>query len=249
MADALPTGASVLDELHAKFGVRGLERIEQALTIYDSGEVPPLPDKQYSQALYVPGLTAKPWHEAKDFAWWTPFEDATPEVLRELAIVEKADVGYTDWAGYGQGWTGRAFYQQGAWQEATCALAPVTTALLRSTRYTQGDFLYSVIKGGGFIGHHSGQCNAILSTHLALIIPPGCLIEVGGVKREWQVGKCLAFDDSFAHAVWNTSSQRRVCLVWEVWHPELTDLECAAMAIAYQKLVNDLPDEDEADEG
>lgn len=243
-----PPATDLLDEVHARFGRRGLERIEETLRGHARGLVPKLANPlQFSHALYVPGLTAKPWHDRADFAWWQPFEDAAPEVLRELAVVEQQRVGFANWSGYGHSWTGRMFYSQGLWNESTCALAPVTAGLLASTHYTQGEFLFSVLGPGGFIPHHSGACNAVLSCHLALIIPDGCRIEVGGVSRTWTTGKVLAFDDSFSHAVWNTSNQRRVCLVWEVWHPELRDIERAALAIIYQKLVNEAPD-DEGDD-
>src|SRR5689334_17392550 len=115
MSDPAATTAEVLDEIHTRYGTKGLERVEAALRFHDSGEIPQLQPFQHSQALYVPGLTGKPWHDPKDFAWWTPFEEATADVLRELEIVEKANVGFSDWSGYGHGWTGRMFYSQGKW--------------------------------------------------------------------------------------------------------------------------------------
>lgn len=242
-----PDALTALDEVHARVGTRGLERIEAGLEYLARGVVPTCPELQHSHALYVPGLTARPWHDPAGFAWSARFEAAFPEVLRELAKVEQANVGFSDWSGYGHGWTGRMFYSQGEWNAATCALAPTTAALLKSTHYTQGEFLFSVLKARGVIPHHSGGCNAVLSCHLALIIPEGCKIRVGGVWGSWTPGKVLAFDDSFSHAVWNTSDERRVCLVWEVWHPELTEVERAALAILYQRLVNEAPDEGEPD--
>ena len=76
----------------------------------------------------------------------------------------------------------------------------------------------------------------MLSCHLALDIPPDCHIEVGGQQRSWQPGKVLLFDDSFAHGCSNDSASRRICLVWEVWHPGLTEVERAAVALLYQRV-------------
>ncbi|MFD8719167.1 aspartyl/asparaginyl beta-hydroxylase domain-containing protein [Streptomyces sp. NPDC059629] len=39
-------------------------------------------------------------------------------------------------------------------------------------------------------------------------IPEGCGITVAGGTRTWQEGKCLLFDYSFEHAVWNRGTRR-----------------------------------------
>ena len=49
-------------------------------------------------------------------------------------------------------------------------------------------------------------------------------LAVGSEVREWTVGKCIAFDDSFTHTAWHDgtgSSGDRVVLLVDVWHPEL----------------------------
>jgi hypothetical protein len=230
---------ALINEMHAELGKKGLARIEEGLRAYAAGTEPVVADPtQFSHIFYVKGLTAKPWYDRGEFPWTASFEAATKDVLREFHVVEEADVGRSDWSGYGIGWVGRRFYSGGTWDEDTCALAPITASLLRSVHYTQGDFLYSIVKPRGTIPHHSGGVNAVLSCHLALIVPEGCKIRVGGVWGAWEPGKVLAFDDSFSHAVWNTSRDRRVCLVWEVWHPELSEVERAAMVMVYARLLN-----------
>jgi aspartyl/asparaginyl beta-hydroxylase (cupin superfamily) len=41
------------------------------------------------------------------------------------------------------------------------------------------------------------------------------------------MGKTLVFDDSFEHEVWNDSSRRRVILIFDIFHPDLTHEEVA----------------------
>jgi hypothetical protein len=43
--------------------------------------------------------------------------------------------------------------------------------------------------------------------------------------RSWEEGKCLIFDDSFEHEVWNHSTGRRVVLLLRFWHPGIGDWE------------------------
>jgi aspartyl/asparaginyl beta-hydroxylase (cupin superfamily) len=45
----------------------------------------------------------------------------------------------------------------------------------------------------------------------------------------WQEGKCLVFDDSFEHEVWNKSDSERVVLLIQFWHPDLTEAEVWAL--------------------
>lgn len=37
----------------------------------------------------------------------------------------------------------------------------------------------------------------------------------------WTEGKCIVFDDSYEHEVWNDSDQDRVVLLINFWHPAL----------------------------
>ena len=43
--------------------------------------------------------------------------------------------------------------------------------------------------------------------------------------RCWEEGKCLWFDDSFEHEVWNQSEENRLVLICDMWHPDLNDDE------------------------
>jgi aspartyl/asparaginyl beta-hydroxylase (cupin superfamily) len=61
--------------------------------------------------------------------------------------------------------------------------------------------------------------------HLGIDIPPACGIRVGGVTATWQTGKCIVFDDSFPHEVWNDGERDRIVLVVDLWHPDLSDDE------------------------
>lgn len=197
-----------------------------------------VPDQRIT-VMRVPDLAARPFHDPREFPWNAAFEAATDEVLAEFRRVEAARAGFADFEGYGRGWLAWLFHSEGRWFDDTMRLAPKTTELLKSTHHTQGEFLFSELSPGGVIPPHTGGCNAVLSTHLALIVPPGCRIQVGQEVRAWEKGKVIAFDDSFVHGCWNPSTERRICLVWEVWHPGLDELERRAMAFAYQALVNE----------
>ena len=163
----------VIQELHHRHGKAGLERVTAGLEDMRTGQpiAGAVPDQRIT-VMRVPGLSAIPFHDTAVFPWTPAFEAATDEVLEEFRIVEDHSSKFTDFEGYGRGWLAWLFSSEGQWFEETTKLAPKTTELLRTTNYTQGEFLFSEISAGGVIPPHTGGCNAVLSVHLGLIIPP-----------------------------------------------------------------------------
>jgi aspartate beta-hydroxylase len=68
--------------------------------------------------------------------------------------------------------------------------------------------------------------NTRLTVHLPLIVPPGCRFRVGGETREWRLGTAWVFDDTIEHEAWNDSDGPRAILIFDVWNPQLSPLEC-----------------------
>jgi aspartyl/asparaginyl beta-hydroxylase (cupin superfamily) len=60
---------------------------------------------------------------------------------------------------------------------------------------------------------------------MGILVPENCGIRVGDEVREWTEGGCIYFDSSYRHEVWNTSSKPRVCLMLDIFHPDLTAIE------------------------
>ncbi|MDQ6646330.1 MAG: aspartyl/asparaginyl beta-hydroxylase domain-containing protein, partial [Pseudomonadota bacterium] len=85
------------------------------------------------------------------------------------------------------------------------------------------------LKPGTHILPHRGVTNTRLVTHLPLIIPPDCALQVGGEIHAWQEGKCVTFEDTFEHEDWKRSEQTRVVLILDCWNPDLTEVEQAAV--------------------
>ena len=84
---------------------------------------------------------------------------------------------------------------------------------------------FSALKPGTHIPPHNGATNTRLTVHLPLIIPPDCGLRVGGETHVWKPGELVLFDDTIQHEAWNFSDQLRVVLIFDTWHPMLTDLE------------------------
>ena len=102
---------------------------------------------------------------------------------------------------------------------------PATSKILEdfSQAHTalHGSAYFSLLAPRTHIRRHCGPTNARLRLHLGLVVPDGCSIRVGDEVRTWVEGRCLLFDDSFEHEVWNDADEERLVLIVDVWHPDL----------------------------
>ena len=124
------------------------------------------------------------------------------------------------------------------------AACPQTAAALRSVPglcighmpFAFGFF--STLGAGCSIAAHTAPCNLRLRVHLPIIVPESgsCGIRVADEIRKWEVGKALIFDDSFDHEVWNNSGAERVVLLFDLWHPDLTEMEIRSIEEMFKEV-------------
>lgn len=83
--------------------------------------------------------------------------------------------------------------------------------------------MFSILSAGKEIPPHRDPYKGVLRLHLGLIIPKNssenCYIEVDGVRKTWQFGKTLLFDDTHIHSAHNMSKEDRVVLFIDVLRP------------------------------
>jgi aspartyl/asparaginyl beta-hydroxylase (cupin superfamily) len=56
-----------------------------------------------------------------------------------------------------------------------------------------------------------------------------CGINVGSETRAWEAKTPLVFDDSYEHSTWNLTDSSRVILLFDIWHPDLSERERAGL--------------------
>jgi len=153
------------------------------------------------------------------------------------------------------GW--RQVVADGAWRElvlygggekivANCQRCPKTCALLDKIPEATslalakgGEILISILEPGTHLRPHCGPSNNRLTLHMGLVVPLGCTIRVGDKEpRSWEQGRCLVFDDSFEHEVWNKGTGRRAVLMMNFWHPDITEAqkECSMNELLTQTM-------------
>jgi len=61
--------------------------------------------------------------------------------------------------------------------------------------------------------------------HMPLVGAQGSELRVADQILRGREGECMVFDDSFEHEAWHKGDVTRIVLVFDVWHPDLTDKE------------------------
>jgi aspartate beta-hydroxylase len=239
----------VLEPLAQRFGRSELTRVEQCLRIYLREEQPVITDaRQQPSFLFFPGLGAAPYVDRSLFDWIPALEADTAAIRAELLRLlpdsagrervfdsEALEQAHLRGLDVPPSWTGYYFYRHGLRREDNCARCPATARALDRlplghVREHGPEVLYSVFTPGTHLLPHRGVTNTRLVGHLPLIVPENCALNVGGEIHQWQPGKVVVFDDTYEHEAWNRSQQTRVVMIFDVWHPRLTEVERLAVA-------------------
>lgn len=208
-----------------------LGRPDAARQLYERGvEEGLLKDPMQRPAHHFDGLRATPVWSAADLPGLDALNraDVRRELLSLLHDGRSARM-RGEWNSpalrHGQ-WDKLFLGHRGALNPEMDAICPRTMEALRNVPMAaglpEGNICLSILRPNTEIRAHCGPTNIRLRAHLGLEIPPGCGIRIAGKQYAWQEGQWLVFDDSFEHEAWNRSSQERVVLILDLWHPDLS---------------------------
>ncbi|ATB41114.1 hypothetical protein CYFUS_006576 [Cystobacter fuscus] len=232
-----------MDQLRRHHKASDLERLE-VFAQYLLGEKQPVADDPRQMngkvgRLWFPGLTAKPWHDPSQLSLGKTLEQAYPMIREELELAMRSGSGFEEFRDRDDfeklGWKEFYFYRVGSGTQLQVsfkenqARCPKTFGLIRQLPVA-GEAMFASLAPQGYIRPHCSDFNGKLTCHLGLVVPPDCAMRVSDETRTWQEGKCLLFDDTYEHEVWNKSNRVRVILLLDIWHPELTEIEVGALS-------------------
>jgi aspartyl/asparaginyl beta-hydroxylase (cupin superfamily) len=196
------------------------------------------------------GLREIEFHPRQNFPWLSQLEAATETLKCELKVVMAAEraelVPYVQYdehmpldqwksLNHNLDWTAIHLVERGKTVEANARHSPRTIELLAKLPQPQlpgasPNAMFSLLKPGAHIPPHVGVNNARLVCHLPLIVPEGCWFRVGAETRPWNVGEAFVFDDTIEHEAMNPTDELRVVFIFDVWHPDLSEVEREAVA-------------------
>jgi aspartyl/asparaginyl beta-hydroxylase (cupin superfamily) len=202
---------------------------------------------------HFPELAEAEFHPRRRFEWLHELEAATDVIAAELEAVMAAErtelvpyIEYPDHLPLAQwkelnrnpDWTAIHLMQKGHRIEANARHCPQTIALLE--RWPQPaiagaspNAMFSLLAPQTHIPPHVGVSNARLVCHLPLVVPEGCWFRVGGETREWRRGEAFVFDDTIEHEAMNPTDQLRIVFIFDIWHPDLGEVEREAVAALF----------------
>ena len=196
-----------------------------------------------------PELAEREFHPRRLFPWLAEIEAATDAITAELQAVMKAEraelVPYIQYEEHlpldqwrplnkNPDWTAIHLWKNGERIEANARHCPQTVALLERVPQPQiggagPNAMFSLLAPNTSIPPHVGVNNARLVCHLPLIVPEGCWFRVGAQTRYWRPGEAFVFDDTIEHEALNPTDELRVVFIFDVWHPDLSDVERGAV--------------------
>lgn len=207
--------------------------------------------QQQPSMFYFPELPQRQFFEREEFAWTAAVEAETAAIRAELAALTDGFAPYVSGSADrprpasnplldDPSWSAAYLWQQGALTEqaAQCpaALRALAHAPMPAIARRSPNVLFSRLSPGTHIRPHHGLLNTRLICHLPLVVPPGCALRVGNETREWREGELLIFDDSFEHEAWNRGTATRTVLLFEIWRPELSEEEKAALTRIFEAI-------------
>lgn len=210
---------------------------------------------QRPQLFYVPEIKAQPWFGTDDLPWLAKLEAGFKAIRAEfnglLANRPEAEVPYLRGAASNdaawqaiqnsRNWGTFPLYEAGVGNEKLLPFTPSTLEVLSglplagvtSSQFAPREIVFSVLQPGQCIPPHYGLSNCGVTVHLPLITFGDAGLQVAGKIENWQRGRAVAFDDSYLHESWNRSDEVRVNLLFEAWHPDLSNVERGAVEAAY----------------
>jgi aspartyl/asparaginyl beta-hydroxylase (cupin superfamily) len=199
---------------------------------------------------HFPELAEREFHPRRLFPWLEEVEAATEVLTKEMEAVmgaERAElVPYIQYADHvpldqwrtlnrNPDWTAIHLWKNGELVEPNAHHCPQAMALLErlpqpQVRGAGPNAMFSLLAPHTTIPPHVGVSNARLVCHLPLVVPEGCWFRVGAETRAWKRGEAFVFDDTIEHEAMNPSDQLRVVFIFDIWHPDLSDIEQDAVA-------------------
>jgi len=190
------------------------------------------------------GLRGQPVWDSSTLAFLRPFEEQVEAIRAELLALRSSKgfqpLKIPNWASKNTvaspDGAGSVSHDKGDWNvfylflhevqfPENCELCPITAKLLKALPRSYQHAFFSALTPGSHIIKHNGPTNKKLRVHLPLVGVAGATMRVADKVWPCKAGKCFAFDDSFEHEAWHHGDATRIVLVFDVWHPDLSDRE------------------------
>lgn len=165
---------------------------------------------------------AFPWVAELEANWRTIRLELDRLIPNRSALANMQEISPTQYGITGElTWKVFAFNVFGQRSERAAKACPETARLLEAIPNLELAF-FSVLEPGAHLTAHRGAYKGLVRAHLGLIVPEprsDLRMQVGGATVHWEEGRCVLFDDTYRHEVWNDTDGVRVVLLIDVHRP------------------------------
>ena len=199
---------------------------------------------------HYPGLVEREFHPRETMPWLGEVEAGVDAIREEMLALLRSERGELEpyiqyeerealaqWRQLNRNndWSAFHLLKQGIENERNAAQCPRTMEILACLPQPRvpgasPNAMFSLLAPRTAIPPHVGVDNTRLVCHLPLVVPEGCWFRVGAETRLWREGEAFVFDDTIEHEAMNPSDALRVVLIFDVWHPALSEVEREAVA-------------------
>ena len=183
--------------------------------------------EQRPYAFYAPHLSALPFGKPDQISEF--LEKNCETICEEFAKVAPSEIPTPSKSLVSEGtWNTFPLRRSSKTLAENISRCPQTWAVAEQCPLLQGiegGVYFSIIYPGTYVSSHCGPSNLRYRYHLTIEEAEDAQIRSGYQWRTWQRGKCLILDDSFEHEVRHTGDKRRVVLIVDCWHPDLSENE------------------------
>lgn len=244
MTHRTPAAEEMLESIWSEISGHGaarLDRIKGYLFNMLDGKATPANkvDRELFRFLYVPGLGAGPYFDPRSLpslngaAELAAIQIEAQEAFRQRKLLtDHSDLVVGNAPSAQAGWDCLYFRKEFTDVGETHRLFPATSAYLRRHRLAT-EALFFRLASQTSIEPHSDCANYVATVHLSLAESPAKII-VSDVEKGYVAGETLFFDSTFVHSVENIAAFPRDILLFNVWHPDLSDDEVAALELIRQ---------------
>lgn len=223
------------------------KRIKAAVDHFSGSRQIALPQLQRPSFFYVPGLRDDAFYEESEFPHFAEIRQEVESLLEAYAS-EQSHMGEQNylndfsnlpkteqWHQLNQNkWLATSLIKGGEKadldDERLLHIREIVSAnVLADCPPHAPEMFISVLKPGAYIPPHFGLSNIKVTAHLPLRVSDKAWLEVKGERRHWNARSYLIFDDSLEHSAANEDTNERAVLIFDLWHPDLTQPERSAI--------------------
>ena len=175
-------------------------------------------------------IADKPAFDAAEFPWTALLEQNADAIKRECETILQFDSAIPSFheispdqkrISTDDRWKTYLLFAMGQKAEGNCNRCPETTRALESIPGMTTAF-FSILSPGKHIPQHRGIFKGFVRCHLGLLVPErqaDCYMRIADVNLHWKPGRCIVFDDTYEHEVYNNTDETRVVLLIDVLRP------------------------------